>query len=736
LQSSLDDEFSMSSPSAANSRTFLPLTLAIVLFALLRGLPFAFPDLRLWGLDAATYLDTAVVLVLMLLLLAFALPPVQLRFAQWAGTIDQKVWTTRTQVLAALLLLLAILFPMGTFFYGDGGTLVSEVYKIGALEEYSSSILLNWKSAPLAGAILHALAAGIPSALFALGLTPPATPMFPFFALSLLGIIGLYLAVNLQRDPKARFMDLLFISGSASVLLFFSYVEMYLTATLAITAFLLAGRRALRGELSITLVVLLYAIALAAHYMTLALLPALLYVVFARSSVAARLAGSGRALIATWLVSLGVVALLYWLLGFASSDSRVVMPLFEQTTDAGTLSYTLLSSAHLIDFVNLLLLLGSLPLLFMLMTSFFSGSSSRDAEQSFLIIALLYFGTFIFFANTSFGLARDWDIAAPMGIMFVMLATRSLSHVASAGRNAVLLVLGSASVIAIIPWMLVNIDDDRAAQRFESVMQLDEERMYGDYAMSGYEALRKYYLHHGRLDDEARILFRMVDAVGYPEQYRLLLVNSISRFHTNRTASLQSQLWMLDRLGRASDAMILSGRNETYAISRWEIDSLVATIAVESITNSTMKEIFHPVKGMVDRAGLKLGYDILIGAGWYLDERFLEASEALRSTWESRFRDARIDGMYGSALSLSGLPEVGDAVFYEASQWHGDHPQFLFFFAITQLRMNRQAGAAKTALQLALTYNPPASAREQIEEILESVRDVTPAPLPWSSKQP
>jgi hypothetical protein len=726
----------MATPTASPSRIFLPLTLAIGLFALLRALPFVFPDARLWGLDAASYLDPVVMGVLTLLLLLFAVPSVQLRLAEWSDTARLNLWTARTRIAAILLLLLAILFPMGTFFYGDGGTLVSEVYKIGAQENYSSAVLLNVQSAPLAGALLHALAVAIPSAMFALGATPPETPMFPFFALSLLGIIGIYLAVHLQRDPKVRFIDLLLISGSASVLLFFSYVEMYLTVTVAITAFLLAGRRALRGELSITLVVLLYAIALAAHYMTLALLPALLYVVFAKHSVAATLAGSRRALLATWLASLGIVALLYWLLGFASSDSRVVMPLFEQTTDAGTLSYTLLSAAHLIDFANVLLLLGSLPLLFMLVTAFFNGNAAWDAERSFLTVALLYFGTFIFFANTSLGLARDWDVAAPLGIMFALLATRSLTYLDAARRNAVFVTLGIASIIAILPWMLVNIDDDRAAERFEAVMQLDEERMYGDYALSGYEALRKYYLHHGRLDDEARILFRMVDVVGYSEQYRLLLVNSISRFHADKTASLQSQLWMLDRLGRASDEMILSGRSTSYAITRWEIDSLVAAIAVESITNSTMKQIFPSVKEMVDRAGLKLGYDILIGAGWYLDEKFVEASEALRSSWESSFRDARIDGMYGSALSLSGLPDIGDAVFYESSQWHGEHPQFLFFFAITQLRMNRQAGAAKTALQLALTYNPPASAREQIEDILASIAEVEPSPLPWSSKQP
>ncbi|MCZ7557298.1 MAG: hypothetical protein M5R41_12935 [Bacteroidia bacterium] len=726
----------MSFSTVTSSRTYLPLTLGIVILALLRMLPLLFPEGRLWGLDAGIYLDPVVHAFLTLFLLLLALPAVQRHVAQWVDAGDRKRWSARTRVLASILFLAAILFPMGTFFYGDGGNLVSEVYKIGARKEYISDILLNLQSAPLAGGILHGLAMGIPSAMFAVGMTPPATPMFPFFALALLGVIGVYFAVRLRQDPKARFADLLLISGSAAALLFFSYVEMYLTVTVAITAFLLAGQRALRGELPRIVVVLLYVIALAAHYMTLALLPALLFLLFEKSSFVARLAGTRRALLTTWLASVGIFAILYWFLGFASSDSRIVMPLFEQRSDAGTLSYTLLSSAHLLDFVNLLLLLGSLPLLIVLASVIFRRGTMWTTERGFLLLALLYFGTFIFFSNTSLGLARDWDIAAPLSIIFVLLAAHTLSDGETGERSSLPVVLGCASLIAVLPWLFVNIDDDTAAQRFESVIQLDDEHMYGDYALSGYEALRKYYLHHGRLDEEARILYRMVDLVGYPEQYRLLLVNSIARFHTDRNASLQTQLWMLDRLGRASDAMILAGKADSYAISRWEIDSLVAVISVESITNSTMQQVFTPVKNMVDRGGLKLGHDILIGAGWYLDERFFEASEALRTVWESRFRDARVDGMYGSSLSLSGLPDIGDAVFQEASQWHGEHPQFLFFFAITQLRLDRQAGAAKTALQLALTYNPPASAREQIEEILASIPEVAPTPLPWSSKQP
>ncbi len=699
--------------------------------AALRLLPLALPEARLWSVDAFRYLDPLVIVLTSLLLLACALPPVQQRLAEWFGGMDSKKWARVTGMFAGFLLLAALLFPMRTFFFGDGGTLISEVYKINALENYTSSVLLNLKSAPLAGGMLHALAVSIPASMIALGMTPPESPMFPFYALSLLGVAALYVVLFFERDSRHRFLDIAFIVGSGAVVLLFSHVEMYLSVTLAITAFLLAGQRALKGEVSAAVVILLFVVSVLAHYMALALLPALLFVLGKRSGLISNLTGSARALFLTWLASLVLIVVLYWLLGFAASDSRIVMPLFDVSTDAGTQSYTLLSVAHLMDIGNVLLLLGALPLLFVITNTFTQPRTASTQEQRFLWTALLYFGTFIFFANTSLGLARDWDIAAPLGIMFALLARHSFASAEGGARRAIVGVAALASVAAVIPWVLVNVDDDAAALRFEEVMQLDESSMYGDYALSGYEALRKHYIHNGQLDKEALIIYRMIDRVGYAEQYRLMLVNSIARFTIDKKASMQSQLWMLDRLQRTADELILSGKDRNYSISRWEIDSLVAVIAVESITNATMREVFVPVRDMKHRAGLKLGHDILVGAGWYLDQKFPEAAEALRSVWESRFRDARVDGMYGSALSLSGMPDVGDAVFMEASQWHREHPQFLFFFAITQLQLNRNLGAAKTALEFALTSNPPEAVRSQISEILQSVTSVQSSPLPW-----
>jgi hypothetical protein len=709
---------------------------SIAIVAALRLLPLALPGQRLWALDAFLYLDAALVALFLLLLLVFALPPLHARLTAVMGIGgSDRQWRRRTLSAVVLLFIAVMLFPMKTFFYGDGGAFVTEVFKIGAQEGYSSDILLNLHSAPLAGGVLHALANLIPSVFHFVGLTLPATPLYPFHALALIGVILLYPISGLARDARDGFLSILLIGGSGAVLLFFSYAEMYLPVTLAITAFLLTGMKTLRDEQSPLPALLFFIIAVLAHYMTLALLPALLLLLFRNHAMTQRLAGTGGRLALTWSASMLVAAVAYWALGFTQSDSRIVMPLLDVESEAGVLSYTLLSAAHVIDLLQLPLLLAGPALVYLLLSALFVRNRPPRIERRFLMLGVLYFAAFLFFANTSLGLPRDWDIAAPLGIMLMLLVPYAGGRNGS-GQRGTTAVIAGASFAFILPWLAVNIDDDTAAQRFEAVMQLDDERMYGDYALSGYEALRKYYLHHGRLEDEERVLRRMIGLVGYAEQYRLLVTNAFTRFQRDQDASIALQLQVLEHLQSRADMLLLTGKQRDYAISRWEIDSLAAAIAAESIMNHTMTSVFVPMRDLLHRAGLRLGHDILIGAGWYLDERFAEAAEALRPVWESNYRDARVDGMYASGLTLAGHAGTGDAVFADAARFHSKHPTFLLIYATTQLQADRRHGEARSALELALAAGPPEASRAQIQEILAALDEIAAAPLPWMSVQP
>lgn len=719
---------------------FSPLAGVVVLIVLLRLADLLPSELRLWGVDFHRHLDMGWLLIMLAVPVSMNLAAFLLRGANTdARRPTRWLWGT------ILLLLLAVaLWPMETFYYGDGGPLIAEVYKIGAREHYASEMLRNLHSAPLAGGLLHLLAEMIPSVMHALGLTLPATPLFPFLALGLLGAPVLGAVMSIEKNPRLRLPILLLLLGSGAVILFFRYAEMYLPVFLAVTAYLLAASAALRRERPVWLAALLYAIAVAAHYMALALLPSLLFLFLRDRTIMRRCTGTPRALAWSFAGMLAGAFALYFLLGFHHSDSRVVMPLLAVDTPAGTLTYTLLSAYHLADLVNALLLLGPIPVLLLPSTMLAgwlagrkrgsaagpTGGPARQAADGdplrFQLIAGFSFLLFLFFANTSLGLARDWDIAAPLAAILVMILVEM--HRGGTKRPErdpavdTLLRAGLAAVLLVVPWIAVNVNVAASTARFESILHLDDEHMYGDYALSGYEALRKQALHDGDRHREGEILKRMIEIVGYPEQYRLLLINAVEGADTEPRRYLALHDWMLARLADRADALRTRGVERDYGITRTQIDSLAAVMAIESVTRGHSREMQPRLERFAQRSGCVTGVKVLTGTERYSGQQYEEGIPIFEAIRAAGFRDPRVDGMYGSCLYIAGDRARGDAELTDGLRRYGKNPQYLFMTATAYLQRDGRFDEARALLERALTLDPPDDARAQITGLIEQLR--------------
>jgi hypothetical protein len=726
----------MSENRTSHTRKNLLLISAIIVVALRLAVP-AVDGSRVWGFDLFRYLDAWWLLAFSTLPLLAALPVAEKLFMRLFARRGLN-WTYATWGGIAVLLLAAVLFPMQTFFYGDGGPLVAEVYKIGSQEHYSSAMLLNLQSAPLTGTLLHLFAVGIPAVMYPIGLTLPETPLFPFFAVSLLGVVLLGLALHIETDRRLRLPLLLLIVGTGGGLFFFTYAEMYLPVFLAATAYLLAASAALRGERPVWLAGMLLAVAVAAHYMAIALLPSLLYVILRGNAFVRKRTASLRALALSGTGIFVLAFAAYFAFGFNHSDSRVIMPLLPVHTPAGTLSYTLFSSYHLLDLANLFLLLGAFPLVLLLLVAADrrggggrgktgSGKPAADSgeELRFQLIAGFSFLLFLFFANTSLGLARDWDIAAPLGVLVVMTLVEVLrGNMRGAMRDPQAVYLLQAGIVAAlfaVPWIAVNVNVDASTARFAEILTLDDEHMYGDYALSGYEALRKHAVHAGDPDREEAILRRMVELVGYTEQYRMLIAGSLRHADDRPEQYMRLNSWMLDRLERTAAELRSRGLQGNYAINLKQIDSLAAVMAIESVTYGQMQNLSPRIDTFAERSGCLTARNILRGTGQYLQQEFSAAIPFFAAVRAADFRDPRVDGMYGSCQYLEGDRASGEAEFRDGLLRYDKNPQYLFMVATSYLRMEVRVAEAHALLEKALALNPPADARMQIEDILEQM---------------
>lgn len=751
----------------APKRPFI-LFIAAALVVSSRFIAYAFEIPRLWGFDFFRQLDFAVLLVCSAVALMAALPQTHRFLEEWLQK-KQRPWAGLAWGGVLFLLVTVMLFPMQTFYYGDGGPLISEIYKIGAQEHYSSEMVMNLHSAPLAGLLIHLLSTLIPSVMHALGMSLPETPMFPFLGLSLLAAIALGTALRLEKETRLRLPIFLLLLGTGGALLFFRYAEMYLPVFVAVSAYLLAAAAVLRGERPLWLALLLYVVAVAAHYMMLALLPSLLFLLFRDSATMKRLTGSGRALFLSFAGMLAVAFAMYFVLGFDHSDSRMIMPLLPVETPAGTLSYTLLSSYHLFDLLNLLLLLAAFPLALLIVGQMGAvkkpgiqkkSSDGKDADTAgtenagvaegtgdalrFQLIAGYSFLLFLFFANTSLGLARDWDVAAPLGAMLVMIyveyrrsrnANTHRSGSKDAGSKEVsrqeipahagMLQAGLVSVLLVVPWIAVNVNVESSTARFAEIMALDDGHMYGDYALSGYEALRKQAVHAGDFEREGEILRRMLEIVGYTEQYRMLVANAVYYADKNPSRYFSLNDWMLDRLATKGAELRASAASRDYAIGLKQIDSLAAVMAIESVTHGHWRAMRPRFESFAQRTGCATAAKILTGTELYGKQEFGAGIPIFEDVRAADFRDPRVDGMYGSCLYVGGDRARGNAEIEDGLKRHGDNPQYLFMVATAYLQRDGRFAEARALLERALTLSPPDDARAQITGLLDDIRAYT-----------
>jgi tetratricopeptide (TPR) repeat protein len=692
--------------------------IAAALPVILRLVAIALHQERLWGLDYLALFSPAWIAVFSAAALAPALP-VGRRIAE--SMARTSAGATGTWLPAAILTIVAVLvlaFPMRTFYLGDGSIIVPEVFKLGKEPGYHSALLMNTQSAPLAGLLITAISVWAPRVSYAMGLGVPETSMFPFVILSLLCLAGLGGAVMLVRDRTERVVTLLGLLGLGGTLLLFGYVEFYPVVYVAIAAYMLAAHRYLDGTLSFWKLLLFYAVAVAAHYMTLALLPSLIYALLHRSSRLPRFAASakGLAAVVAGVVLFGVGT--YFALGLHDSPSRIVMPLVGQWSAAGVQSYTLLSPQHLLDLVNVPLLLCLVPVVFAVVVLL---GKDRPAGSSpvmrFHAVAIAFFGVFLLFANMAFGLARDWDITAPLGLLVALAVYRAvlprLAGSAVAGFRLALL-----SCLFIAPWIAANVDADRSTDRFGAIMALDDTRMFGDYALSGYEALRKNYVHAQDFEKEIEIERRMIDLVGYPEHYRLMLNTSLLFISRKPEVYRSTQRWMLAHLADAASRLRRGDARAAYAIGMKQIDSLATAIAAQATVYQFVDQFADGIDAVVAATGSRT--PLLVRDGYWAVEKidYPAGIAHLRAVLAADVHMPRVYALLGGALLAQRRTEEADAVFAEGFRRFPKEGELHYLVGLIYISERYRLADARHHLELSLELNPDAEKADQIRSIL------------------
>ncbi len=547
--------------------------------ALLRLAADRFPEARLWGLSFPGYLPSWMELLIAFFGLLLASPALYGLF-RWKADFLTRMPPFLVSILAAAGGgTLFWLLRMDTFFLGDGASYLAEHFRWVRGLSISEDVLFSPGSAPLTAWILAKGAVLFFDTAHAGAIT--AQPQFIFQLTAIVAgavflFVVTYSSLRRDEDTSLRIGRIVLLAATPGFLFFFGYVEYYTLYFTALAAFFIASVACAEGRLSPVWMIAAFILSAALHIMTLVTLPGLALALASRGGEPLRGLVRTRTLLAGAAAALLLGGVYYFASGISSEGSRTILALQPFGEEGAVQHYTLLSAAHLGDVLNMLLLAAG-PALLLLVLLRRRGTALRPQD----VVALshvLFTGFLLFFGYTCFGMARDWDVNAGFGVAVSLLAITLLTRQEESPARSYLAYLASgAAIVAVLPWLAVNIDSGMSEHRFRDIMALDDRNVTGDFALNGYEHLRKHYQRNGDTEREAWAIMKKVEMVGYPGDFRKLL-----RSVTMNVPAADQQRYMdfvFDALNEKFREMSRRGSDSLYAGTKNEY----AEVAVEAL---------------------------------------------------------------------------------------------------------------------------------------------------------
>ncbi len=298
-------------------------------------------------------------------------------------------------------------------------------------------------------------------------------------------------------DPKARLLGFLLVLVLPSMQLFFGYVETYAVALVALSLYVLAAALHIQKGKSFTLVTVAFLLMALTHYMTVVILPSLLFLAHREY----RRSGWKSVVVAFGTVALIVLGILvannfdvsqYY--SYVPQHHYLSLMLPEDAINAESQAYTLLSPFHLIDLGNLLILIG-LPVIFLLGLSVPESRwriVPRTDGMRFLVAALVPILLTLAIIKFDLGAARDWDVFAPFAVLAILFAIlvigeRTDGPILNGWALAVVLTL-----LHSISYWSVNASADSTLARYDTLLDTRTVSQGGYYAASLH--LAQYHL--------------------------------------------------------------------------------------------------------------------------------------------------------------------------------------------------------------------------------------------------
>ncbi|UCG61805.1 MAG: tetratricopeptide repeat protein [Candidatus Zixiibacteriota bacterium] len=283
----------------------------------------------------------------------------------------------------------------------------------------------------------------------------------------------------LFEKASDRLLFALGLVGGGYSLQFFGYAEHYSMFVVSVALFTVVGVQAMTQKISRWWVIPALALSIFLHVFGVTLIPAAVFALLAHSGAdwIGRKLRHRRKWFITGIAVIFVAVTFYY---FHSTDLFIrfaLMPIVENrfTVD----HYTLLSGRHLLDLVNLVVILvPGLPILVAGFLCCRPKPGENRASVLFLIIVAVSTLGAAFIFDPKLGMPRDWDLLAFCGVPLAILA---YYYVVEHGRRiplyrAVAMLAIGLSFLSLFSRAYSQVDSEVSIKRLKSYVSLDPQR--------------------------------------------------------------------------------------------------------------------------------------------------------------------------------------------------------------------------------------------------------------------
>ena len=451
-----------------------------------------------WGVHFFAFFEPAVGIVVLAIVSALLIPGVCARIVDLKEKIVRSISSIPTPFLvlatSLTIILLGNTFNSRLHLLGDGilllRSLSGTIWGANIMQSFNNQPLLYWMFRKAWD--FQLIGSGEQTYVFYIWLNR--------CSVVLLMILLFWTMRLIKGSPFVKVLLGALIFSGAGAQFFFGYIENYVLQYVGTIIFVTGGWMALERRAPIALPIIALIVMCGLHLGNIVFLPALfclLLLYYPRARVKLTVASA-------LLGALGLAAI--YLLGYLPALTKHFSPesvdfLHPFSAPTGNFAYAMFSFMHLLDWLNLNLLVAPFGLVVAAGVLVFTKNFDRTKPAFlFLVAAALCGMLFTWVINSALGMARDWDLLSGFLVPLLVLDVYLLvaADVVSQSRYAIVLIV-TISLLHTAAFIGVNANEERHLARLRL---LGDPRLLSPTTLLFYdEVLANFFFDNGRYAD-------------------------------------------------------------------------------------------------------------------------------------------------------------------------------------------------------------------------------------------